>query len=57
MKDIVEHLQPDFVLMENVEGLRSMLNGKAEEKIINDYRETGCEINITILNSADYCTP
>lgn len=57
MKDIVEHLHPDFVVMENVEGLRSMLNGKVEEKIINDYREIGYDINITVLNSADYYTP
>ena len=57
MKDIVEHLKPDFVVMENVEGLRSMLNGKVEEKIINDYKEIGYEINITVLNSADYYTP
>lgn len=57
MKDIVEHLQPDFVVMENVEGLRSMLNGKVEEKIINDYKKIGYKINITVLNSADYYTP
>lgn len=57
MKEIVEHLKPDFVVMENVEGLRSMLNGKVEEKIINDYKEIGYEINITVLNSADYYTP
>ena len=57
MKDIVEHIKPDFVVMENVEGLRSMLNGKVEEKIINDYKEIGYDINITVLNSADYYTP
>ena len=28
MKDIVEHLKPDFVVMENVEGLRSMLKDR-----------------------------
>ena len=57
MKEIVEHLQPDFVVMENVEGLRSMLNGKVEEKIINDYKDIGYDINITVLNSADYYAP
>lgn len=57
MKEIVEHLKPDFVVMENVEGLRSMLNGKVEEMIINDYKKIGYEINITVLNSADYYTP
>ena len=57
MKDIVEYLKPDFVVMENVEGLRSMLNGKVEEKIIDDYKAIGYDINITVLNSADYYTP
>ena len=51
---IVEHLQPDFVVCENVEGLRSMLNGKIEQKIIEDYRNIGYEMNVTVLNSADY---
>lgn len=57
MKDIVEHLKPDFVVMENVEGLRSMLNGKIEEMIIEDYKKIGYKVNLTILNSADYYTP
>lgn len=57
MKEIVEHIKPEYVVMENVEGLRSMLNGKVEEKIIEDYREIGYEINLTVLNSADYGVP
>lgn len=57
MLKIVKKLQPEFIVMENVEGLRSMLGGKVEEKIINDYREIGYEINLTILNSADYEVP
>lgn len=57
MLEIVKKLQPDFVVMENVEGLRSMLNGKVEAKIINDYKEAGYNINVTILNSADYGVP
>lgn len=54
MKKIVEHLKPEYVVMENVEGLRSMLNGAIEKKIIDDYKEIGYDINVTILNSADY---
>lgn len=57
MKEIVQTLQPKFVVMENVEGLRSMLNGKVEEKIIQDYHDIGYELNITVLNSADYEVP
>lgn len=57
MLEIVKHIQPDYVVMENVEGLRSMLNGKVEAKIINDYKEAGYDINVTVLNSADYGVP
>lgn len=57
MKEIVEKLQPKIVVMENVEGLRSMLNGKVEEKIIEDYKEIGYELNLAVLNSANYGVP
>lgn len=57
MKEIVEKLQPEVVVMENVEGLRSMLNGKVEEMIIEDYKKIGYEINLTVLNSANYGVP
>ena len=54
MLEIVKNIQPDYVVMENVEGLRSMLDGKVETQIINDYKEIGYEINVTTLNAADY---
>lgn len=54
MLEIVKKVQPDYVVMENVEGLRSMLDGKVETQIINDYKEIGYEINVTTLNAADY---
>lgn len=57
MLEIVRQIQPDFILMENVEGLRSMLNGKVEAKIISDYKKIGYDINVAVLNSADYYTP
>lgn len=57
MLKIVRRVQPDFVLMENVEGIRSMLDGKVEAKIISDYKEAGYDINVTVLNSADYGVP
>ena len=50
MKKIVEHLKPEYVVMENVEGLRSMMNGAIEKKIIEDYKKIGYDINVTILN-------
>jgi DNA (cytosine-5)-methyltransferase 1 len=57
MLEIVVRLQPDFVVMENVVGLRSMLGGGVEQKIINDYNKENYEINVTTLNSADYAAP
>lgn len=57
MLQIVKTLQPDFVICENVKGLRSMLGGAVEEKIIADYRAIGYEMNVTTLCAADYYTP
>ena len=57
MLEIVNHLKPKVVVMENVPGLRSMLGGKVEEKIINDFERIGYKINVTVLNAADYYTP
>lgn len=57
MLEIVNNLKPKVVVMENVPGLRSMLGGKVEEKIINDFEKIGYKINVTVLNAADYYTP
>ena len=57
MLEIVKNLQPDFVICENVKGLRSMLGGEVEKKIIADYKEIGYEMNVTVLCAADYKTP
>jgi len=54
LKEIVDHLKPKFILMENVVGLRTMLNGKVEEKIIQDFEDIGYNIQVKVLNSADY---
>ncbi len=57
MLDIVNILKPDFVVLENVVGLRSMLKGGIERKIIEDYVSSGYEINVTTLHAADYGVP
>lgn len=57
MLQIVKKLSPKCIVMENVEGLVSMLDGKIVEKIIEDYKEIGYDINFTVLNSADYGVP
>jgi DNA (cytosine-5)-methyltransferase 1 len=55
--EIVVELQPDFVICENVKGLRTMLNGLVEKKIISDFNEIGYEMNVTTLCAANYYTP
>lgn len=55
--EIVVELQPDFVVCENVKGLRTMLNGLVEKKIVADFEEFGYEMNVTTLCAADYYTP
>ena len=57
MLEIVKILKPEFVLCENVKGLRSMLKGEIERKIIEDYRQIGYEMNVATLCAADYFTP
>ncbi len=55
--EIVGQLKPDFVICENVKGLRSMLGGQVEQKIISDFRAIGYEMNVTTLCAADYEVP
>ena len=55
--EIVQELKPDFVICENVKGLRTMLNGLVEKKIVEDFNEIGYEMNVTTLCAADYYTP
>lgn len=55
--EIVQTLQPDYVICENVKGLRSMLGGKVEEKILADFKAIGYDMNVTVLCAADYYTP
>lgn len=55
--EVVKHLQPDFVVCENVKGLRSMLGGKVEQKILSDFRDIGYDMNVTTLCAADYTVP
>ena len=57
MIDIIDRLNPDYVVAENVKGLRSLHNGKVEEKILKDIKNLGYDVNVTVLNSADYYVP
>lgn len=55
--EIVKNLQPKYVICENVKGLRSMLDGKVEQKILDDFKAIGYEMNVATLCAADYTTP
>jgi len=57
MLDIISRLQPEWIVAENVKGLRSMLKGKVEEKILKDIEALGYTVNVTTLNAADYEVP
>ena len=57
MLEIVKNLRPEFVICENVKGIRSMLNGAVYKKIISDYKAIGYEMTATVLCAADYYTP
>ena len=55
--EIVKRLNPKFVVCENVRGLRTMLGGLVEKKIISDFHEIGYEMNVAVLNAANYYVP
>jgi DNA (cytosine-5)-methyltransferase 1 len=57
MLEIINEIRPQYIVAENVKGLRSMLKGKVEDKIKKDIKELGYEVNVTVLNSADYYVP
>lgn len=55
--EIVTELQPEFVVCENVVGLRSMLGGAVERLILSDFEAAGYQMNVTVLRAADYYVP
>lgn len=57
MLEIIKSLKPLFIVAENVKGLRSMLKGQVEKKIKEDIENLGYEVNVTVLNAADYYVP
>ena len=57
MLEIIKELNPQYIVAENVKGLRSMLKGAVEDKIKKDIQNLGYEVNVTVLNSADYYVP
>ena len=49
--------KPKYLLMENVKGILSMLNGEVIKKIIKDFESLGYNIEYKTLVSSDYGVP
>ena len=57
MLEIVKEVKPEFIVMENVTGILSMLKGNVIRKILYDYNNIGYNITWKVLDSADYGVP
>ena len=54
---IVEKVKPEFFVLENVNGLLTLNNGKFKEDIVERFTKLGYIVDYKILNSADYGVP
>ena len=52
MLEIVNKIRPKVIVMENVEGILTMLRGQVVEKIISDYKNIGYNVSYKLLNSS-----
>jgi DNA (cytosine-5)-methyltransferase 1 len=55
--DVVKTLNPEFVFLENVKGLLSMDGGRVKQKILEDFKNIGYNMQAHILSSAEFDTP
>ena len=53
----LQNKKPLFFVAENVRGILSLDNGKAVSKIKNDFRRAGYELNVELINCADFGVP
>lgn len=53
----VKVFQPDYIILENVSGMRSTAGGKFEEDIIQSMEELGYTTTVKMINAADYGVP
>lgn len=54
---ILSELRPKVFIFENVKGLLSMCGGDLIKTIISLFQSLGYDVNIKVLNAADYGTP
>lgn len=53
----VEVFKPDYIILENVSGLRSTAGGSFEKAIKESMESLGYSVNVRLLNAADYGVP
>lgn len=57
MLRFVDQLRPEWLVIENVAGLRTMAKGKVLSKILADVRDLDYEVEWVLLNAADFGVP
>ena len=55
--DILKHVMPKVFVMENVDGMKSMQQGKVYEEILNSFGEAGYKVEGRLLMANDYGVP
>lgn len=53
----VKIFSPDYIILENVSGMRTTAGGKFEKEIKEAMSELGYETNVKLVNAADYGVP
>ena len=53
----VDYYQPDWFVMENVTGIKSIDDGETIDLLYDDFHEAGYTVNHQTLNAADYGVP
>lgn len=53
----VKDIRPKFFIIENVPGLVNLFNGKVKDRIIEEFKKLGYQIEYKILSASDYGVP
>lgn len=51
---ILKHIKPKFFLAENVSGMLANRHSEAVKNIINQFKECGYDVSLTMINAKDY---
>lgn len=55
--DLVKRIQPDVFVIENVKGLLLSANGWFKDEIVKTIEKLGYNVNVDVLNAADFGVP